>query len=132
MNDCILSTYAKNHRGYGRFKVDGVQHNHSRVVYAEHHKIPLKELEGKVVRHTCHNPPCINPAHLRLGTNQDNSDDMVAAGRQGGGRPVRMSPEQVREIRQMKGEYRQIAKQYNISIATVSFIMNRQGRYNYE
>lgn len=37
--------------------------------------------EGKLVRHLCHNPSCCNPAHLVVGTNQDNSDDMVKAGR---------------------------------------------------
>lgn len=35
-----------------------------------------------VLRHSCHNPPCCNPAHLLEGTHADNHADSVAAGRQ--------------------------------------------------
>lgn len=37
--------------------------------------------KGWIVRHKCHNPPCVNPKHLIVGTNQDNSDDMTKASR---------------------------------------------------
>lgn len=36
---------------------------------------------GLKVLHSCHIRHCVNPNHLRLGTTQDNSDDMVNAGR---------------------------------------------------
>ena len=39
--------------------------------------------KGKIVRHRCDNPPCVNPEHLLLGTNSDNMKDMFARNRQG-------------------------------------------------
>jgi hypothetical protein len=43
-----------------------------RVCYAIHYgEVPTHLM----VRHTCDNPPCVNPAHLILGTAQDNTDD---------------------------------------------------------
>lgn len=37
--------------------------------------------KGLQVRHSCDNPPCINPAHLLIGTASDNMTDRSARGR---------------------------------------------------
>jgi hypothetical protein len=37
--------------------------------------------DGKMVLHHCDNPPCVRPNHLFLGSQKDNSDDMIAKGR---------------------------------------------------
>lgn len=34
-----------------------------------------------MVLHSCNNPPCVNPAHLRVGSALDNADDMRRSGR---------------------------------------------------
>jgi HNH endonuclease len=65
-------------RGYGAFHVvNGTVRAH-RWIY-EAISGPLDP--GLFVRHRCHNPKCVNPAHLIEGTPKDNSDDMVAADR---------------------------------------------------
>lgn len=33
------------------------------------------------VDHTCHNPPCVNPEHLRLVTNKQNAENLEGAHR---------------------------------------------------
>lgn len=37
--------------------------------------------KGLVVRHACHNPSCVNPAHLSVGTQLDNVHDSIRAAR---------------------------------------------------
>lgn len=50
-----------------------------RLVLAEKigHPIP----NGYVMRHDCDMPACVNPDHLRIGTQRDNMDDMTIRGR---------------------------------------------------
>lgn len=77
------------------------------------------------VCHTCDNPPCVNPAHLWLGTTLENIQDCVRKGRARGGgmrgerNPMaKVSDDQVREIlaRTASGErHSDIAADYGIS-----------------
>jgi hypothetical protein len=43
---------------------------------AHHCEIP----DGMMIRHTCDNPSCVNPAHLLVGTNVDNMHDLMERG----------------------------------------------------
>lgn len=55
----------------------------------------------EVVMHACDNPRCINPAHLRGGTQQDNVEDMLLKGRTLKAQPKqrKLSAEQVKYVR---------------------------------
>lgn len=63
--------------GYGRINIMGYQVLAHRLVYL----LAGGAFGHAVVMHTCDNPACVNPAHLRGGTAQDNVADMHAKGR---------------------------------------------------
>ena len=65
--------------GYGRVRIAGVTKG-VHVWAWEEANGPVPD--GLIVRHSCDNRPCANPAHLLLGTHQDNMDDKVSRGRQ--------------------------------------------------
>lgn len=68
--------------GYGRFRVDGKLESAHRVAYAlMHGPIPDAKVRRWVIMHTCDNPSCCNPKHLRLGDYSENTADMLAKGR---------------------------------------------------
>lgn len=129
--DCIRTPYALNRpNGYGTVIVNGVHHNHQRVVYAETNGLAIADLKGKVVRHTCHNCWCINPAHLVLGTAQDNMTDKVQAGRWKGGQPRKLTDQQVQEIRaERRKTATELGIQYGVSRATINNVINYKSCY---
>lgn len=83
-DECWPWTAAVGSRGYGKFSWRvgrGVCHT------VNAHRLMLQMKEGPfpahlVVRHTCDNPICVNPAHLLLGTALDNAHDKVERQRQ--------------------------------------------------
>lgn len=79
------------------------------------------------VRHTCDNPPCVNPTHLELGTHQQNMDDIKERGtRRGQGKlpPLERDLKQDRLTRQMVeawangASYKEIGEQFGVSGAS--------------
>lgn len=64
---------------YGRVKIRGRVYLSHRVAYAIHTNNDLQTCP--VVRHSCDNPPCCNPAHLSPGSYADNTADMLSRDR---------------------------------------------------
>lgn len=77
--DCWEWTGAKfQDNGYGQFWFNGTTvrvHRFSWMI--ANGTIP----DGLCICHTCDNPLCVNPDHLWLGTNKENTHDMMAKGR---------------------------------------------------
>ena len=66
--------------GYGRFGLNGKMILAHRFAYEDINKKKIEE--GMCILHSCDNPKCVNPAHLREGTYLDNITDMINKNRQ--------------------------------------------------
>jgi hypothetical protein len=132
-NGCWNWTRCKHPKGYGQIGTskDGVH------ITLKAHRFFYEHYKGSVpahlcVCHVCDNPSCVNPDHLWLGTNKDNSQDMVKKGRNpntaGTNNPnAKLTPAQVREIREsyIRGVTKQqdLADKYDIPQTQVSRII---------
>jgi hypothetical protein len=74
-----ITSHAKNKKGYHVFKRDGKNYRIHRWMYMHH--TGDKDIETYVILHTCDNPSCCNPEHLRKGTQQENINDRVEKNR---------------------------------------------------
>jgi predicted DNA-binding protein (UPF0251 family) len=117
---------AKDPNGYGRLNVKGYPELAHRISYKIHFgTIP----KGMAVCHKCDNPSCTNPDHLFLGTQADNVADMHKKdrarkrGMKGTDHhSVKLTDDAVRAIRASDASDSQLAKEHNVSRATIHSI----------
>lgn len=133
-DDCWEWNGYKNQKGYGRLHVDGKLVSVHRLVWQiSYGEIPA----GLLVCHRCDNPACVNPTHLFLGTSKENTQDMIHKGRARPGKSLgenhgmsKLTKDQVLEIRGAYSFYKvtlkQLAQKYGVSIATISYVVNRE------
>jgi len=78
-NECWLWLKSRDKDGYGR-AFDGKRMRQAHDVAWEL-STGRKLKRGRLVRHTCDNPPCCNDRHLLEGTHKDNTHDAIVRGR---------------------------------------------------
>lgn len=123
---CWEWTGATNEHGYGRLAAGLGKNFKAHRVSWELHNGPIPD--GMNVLHRCDNPPCTNPEHLFLGTQKDNTRDMVSKLRMKYGEKAswsKLTEEQVRSILSDSRPQRVIAQEYGICQQSVSSIKRR-------
>ena len=128
-DECIMWPFGKTLDGYGTICVNG-RKTRAHVLVCERaygeRPSPVHE-----VAHNCHNPSCINAAHLRWATRAENQRDRIENNTTNRGERHacnRLSEQQVHTIRRLlKTQTRTaLAKRYGVSIVSISDIALRK------
>lgn len=92
-----------------------------RLAYALHHGVAERSLNE--IRHTCDNPLCCNPNHLRNGTHSDNIRDMWAKERQGQHGKLTLKQAIEIKLRLKDGENgAELGREFKVTDSTISLI----------
>lgn len=132
-NGCIEWKFAKSSYGYGMISYHNKVMTANRLMLILLHGLPETK---SVAMHTCDNPPCINPDHLRWGSHKENSKDMMAKGRQTMPRLYgedharsKLTQEAVIFIRSEEGlalGRLALAKKFGVSRGTIDGVINKR------
>jgi hypothetical protein len=136
MSGCWLWIAGRNACGYGCIahakRVWGLSESLAHRISWLVHRGPIPARLR--VLHRCDNPPCVNPAHLFLGTQQDNISDMVAKRRHRSSKPgerngrARLTTERVNAIRAAHAAGRlqiHLAAEYGVGVSTINRVVRR-------
>jgi hypothetical protein len=127
MSACVEWAKYRDKNGYGQCGHKGKKVFAHRLAYVQAHGLQLEDIDGLQVRHTCDNPPCVNPDHLLLGTNADNMRDKIERGRARSPRGsavgnAKLTEADIPKIRAMlaRGElHKDIAREFGVSMRPI-------------
>lgn len=127
-DECWLWKGWKNIKGYGGIKIGGEPFQAHRFMLTLLSDTPGIPPIGLFALHSCDNPSCVNPAHLRWGTPQDNARDAVLRGRccrwagkrRGDQNPnARLTRDMVADIRRSGRSVSSLAAEYGLSYSAM-------------
>lgn len=119
--DCWLWHGSRDPRGYGQLTISRISRapvKAHRVAYAlAHGRWPAAS-----VLHSCDTPACVNPAHLRVGTQAENIREAIEKGRWQSSGPKLTSADRalIVALREAGTLQRDVARQFGVTDATVS------------
>lgn len=117
LDECWPWIAGKDKDGYGL--IFSKSKNNNIKAHRASYELAFGEIPADLcVLHGCDNPPCVNPAHLFLGTSQENTADRDAKGRTSCGEQhyaAKLSEEEVLAIRNAKNGSRKVSEQFGIS-----------------
>lgn len=126
-NKCWIWPHSISVDGHGHLRVGNKSTSAHRHMFQLYHNVRLAS--DLVVRHRCNTPSCINPAHLCLGTHEDNVIDREKSGRTF----CIVSPSLRIKIQEEydSGQYtqRRLANKYNITQSQISRIINNKTKH---
>ena len=132
LDDCWIWFGTKDKDGYGKIKINRKTLRAHRVIFSLFHD-GMDLQPNQLLCHTCDNPSCVNPNHLFIGTEQDNSNDMVKKGRSVRGEQSPFSKLQKDDILQIfdmfinqKMTPTSISKFYNVSETCIRLVLERK------
>lgn len=119
-DECLAWPFGRTSRGYG--SAGGSRLAHREMCALAHGPAPTGQGD---VAHSCDNPICVNPHHLRWASHAENMADMVARNRSlRGARSAAaklndMSVAAIRAAPRGYGQATKLAREFGVSVATI-------------
>jgi hypothetical protein len=133
-NDECWEWQGHREKGYGRLTIS----RNGKNIHLFSHRLSyeltnsLSLTPDVIIRHSCDNPPCCNPAHLSTGTHADNQADKISRGREARGEAngqAKLTVEKVKAIREERtngATYRELSDKYGVVISIIGYIVHRK------
>jgi hypothetical protein len=131
-NECWNWTGRLNKNGYGQMSIGNTELLTHRAAFILHNG----SIEsGMCVMHTCDNPQCCNPSHLKSGTHAENMADMKIKGRRKGvnsgcdnGRSklTQLLAEEIRILKNSGLKLKELSEKFDVGISTISRVCRKE------
>lgn len=132
-DECWIWNGALNTSGYGVMRINRktVLATHVSLAY---YKSEYKEFDYQCALHSCDNPRCVNPFHLRWGSQKENAKDRIDRNRQtrffgeSNGRS-KLTIDNVKDIKEAAQDgvkIKILAERYSVNASTIYRILSRE------